>query len=394
MAEAWGIELAKGIGKLFLNPLLYWTILLVILTGNRRIRKERNNFGTRVLALFSEWKNTWKIAFLSGLFLSLIALGTGMVFSYETIFLLSIVTIILSLSLRFSMLSASYTIGITYLLLLFLPVLLENQTFVGLDADAFSYADFSGLVILLGTFLVLEAVLVKRIKRNELFPELVMGKRGKWVGQHRMKKVSLVPLFVLVPTGMITSFAPYWPFFSIGEDTYSIVLFPFLLGFDHIIKGGRYKENKAYLSKSIGLLSFIIVLLAIASMYYPWASFAAIIIAILGREFINYMFRLHERKANANGNWHDKGLTVLAIMQGSPADRLGILVGETIVKVNGQKIQDVGEFYLALQESGSFFKLELLDDMGEVRFLKSALYQGDHHELGIIFVKDRYRKEK
>jgi len=71
----------------------------------------------------------------------------------------------------------------------------------------------------------------------------------------------------------------------------------------------------------------------------------------------------------------------------SPADRLGILVGETILKVNGVVVTNSTEFYGALQASGAYFKLDVIDENGEVRFINSAFFEEDHYELGIIFAE-------
>src|SRR5690625_1388212 len=94
----------------------------MIITGHKRIQKERSYFGFKIFNLFSEWKRTWIISITAGLFISLLTLGVGFVFSYETILLLSVVTILLSMNFRCTMLSPSYTIGITYLLLLLAPL--------------------------------------------------------------------------------------------------------------------------------------------------------------------------------------------------------------------------------------------------------------------------------
>src|SRR5699024_11780016 len=123
-----------------------WSFILVVLSGYQRIKRERTNFGTKIFDIFSEWKHTWKTAVLAGLFLSVITIGSGMVFSYETIMLLSVVVIFLSLTLRFTMLSASYTIGLTYVLLLFLPYLLKKQSYV--ESDLFSQTSFTSLTVL------------------------------------------------------------------------------------------------------------------------------------------------------------------------------------------------------------------------------------------------------
>lgn len=47
------------------------------------------------------------------------------------------------------------------------------------------------------------------------------------------------------------------------------------------------------------------------------------------------------------------------------------------------------EFYKALQKNRAYCKLEVLNSEGEVRFVQGALFEGDHHELGILTVEDR-----
>ncbi|MFD0955511.1 PDZ domain-containing protein [Virgibacillus alimentarius] len=392
MIEAWLIEIAKGIGKVFLNPLLYWAVLIVFLSGYKRIQRDRINFGTKIDEIFTEWKNTLSPSILFGLFLSLLTLGLGMVFTYETIMLLSIVIIVLSFTFNLSVLSASYTIGITYLLLLFLPFLLTKQTF--LKADLFLDTNFTGLTILLGIFLLAEAVLLSRIKRNETFPDLLLGNRGIWIGQHHLKKISIIPFFTLVPTGMIVPFADFWPYFSIDGDTYSLVLVPFLIGFHYKVTGYLPSHIAKKIAQSVMWLGIIVLCLGIGSIYLPWLSFASVIIAIIGKELINYKQRTKDKEKRAYFLETKRGIKILGIIPGTPADRLDILVGETISKVNGKKIDRSAELYQALQESGAFFKLEVLDDNGEKRFVQGAFYEGDHHELGLIFAGPPNRSKK
>ena len=388
--DIWLMELAKGIGRFFLNPLLYWAVILLILAGMRRMKRERKNFGIKVFDVFSEWKGTWILSVVSGIIISGIALGTGLVFTYETILLLCFVIFMLSLTLNFTMLSASYTIGLSCILLLFLPFILKNQTYV--NPDFFSDTNFTGLILLLGLFLIIEAFLLGRVKDNESYPVLELGNRGAWTGQLHARKIALIPFFVLIPSGMISPFAAYWPYFSINQETYSLLLVPFLLGFDHIIKSDLPRSSAVKLAKRTALLGVLVILLAIGSDYLPWLSFAAIFIAITGKEYINYNHRMKDRKKANYYHQTRNGLKILAVIPGTPADRLGILVGETVIKLNGQKINSTGEFYQALQASGASFKLDLLDYNNEIRFVQGALYQGEHHNLGILFTTEPYRK--
>jgi len=347
--------------------------------GYYRIKKERINFGVKVFDIFTEWKGTWGFALISGLLISLITIGLGFVFTYETILVLSIVTIILSLLFRFSLLSAVYTIGITYLLLLFLPIITGEQPFL-------TETNFIALSVLIGIFLITEAILVRRVQRNDTFPDLALSSRGIWIGEHRLKRVSLIPFFVLIPTGPITPFADYWPYFSIGEETYSLLLVPFVLGFDYLVQGRLPKEAAKRLSLFLSLLGIVVLGIAIGGIYIAGLSFAAVFIGILGREYIRYRFRIGDKKRLPYFHPDNLGVKVLSVIPDTPADKLDILVGETVMKVNGKKISDVDDFYLALQTNTANFKLDVLNDDGEVRFIQGAFYENDHYKLGLIFV--------
>ncbi|MFD2750361.1 PDZ domain-containing protein [Virgibacillus siamensis] len=381
MAESWITELAKGIGKLFLNPLLYWIVLLVFLAGVKRIRKERRNFGFKLFDVFSEWNKTWAVGLLTGLILSLIFLGAGVVFSRETILVVSGLAIILSITLRFTLLSASYTIGIGYLILLVLSFILTDQ--YGFDGSLFTKTNFTGLVFLLTVLLIAEAVLTKRVQNSTTFPDLIAGRRGMLTGVHHIRKLSVIPFFVLVPSGLITSFVPFWPYFSMNGETYSLMLVPLLIGFDYTVKGSLPDEAAARISKSMFTLSGMILLLAVGSIFIQWLSIVAIVLGIIGKEFISYRHRALENKRHAYFSRQQKGFKVLGVVPDSPAERLGLVVGDSVVKVNGQPVHSLNDFYFALQQN-TFFKLDIVDRNNEVRFVQSALYEGDHHELGIV----------
>ncbi|MFD1361668.1 PDZ domain-containing protein [Lentibacillus salinarum] len=389
MAEVWFVELANGIGRFFLNPLVYWAILLVIVAGYKRIKKERKRFGLKVFDMFAEWRHTWLISVIFGLLLSIVTIGAGIVFSVEAIILLASVTILLSLSLRFTLLSPSYTIGITFLLIFMAPFVLAYQS--ALDPGLFESANFTGFSLLLAILLSAEAFLLKRPSRDDTFPDLESGHRGLMIGVHHLKKMTLIPFFILIPTGSITSMAPFWPYFSVNGETYSLMLIPFVVGFDHIVRSELPEKAAARLAKSIHILSLFVLFLAIGSLYIGWLSLAAVVIAIIGREFVSYRHRMADRKMTPFFHRHERGIRVLAVIPGSPADRLGISAGEVISTVNGRKINDMDAFYNALQEGGAFFKLGIIGDNSEVRFVQSALYEADHHELGVITISKPYR---
>jgi len=383
LQESW-----KTIQLLFTQPILYWAIFLIIVSAYERIERERLNFGYKIFDWQKEWRDTLVFSFVFGAVVSIIMISFGFVFTYETIYLINIVIILLSITCKYTLLSASYTIGTTFLLIILLPLLLPYQTF--LPKTLFSVNNFSGLVILLGLLLIGEAILLKRIKRNNAYPSLTKSKRGVWIGEKQLRKISVLPLFLLVPHGLIEPFFPYWPYVNLGFNSYSIIIVPFVMGFDHRIKSSLPNVAAQKLARSIIILSIIVLSLGIGSIYLSWLSFVGILIAIAGREFI--VFKLRE-KDEGNVPYFtslNEGLRVLSIIPGSPAEKTELLVGEIITKVNGIPVKTPDEFYEALQESGAFFRLDVVDDAGEVRFIQGAFYEDDDHKLGIIFPRNRY----
>lgn len=390
MIQDWLLELGKGIGKVFLNPLFYWAFALIILVGIRRVKEERRLFGTKVLDIFTEWKDTWGFSIFIGLFYSVLTIAIGMIVSYEMIFILSIVTIVLSLTLRFSLLSPSYTLGITLIVLMLLPIAGDYLDFL----PQLSEFNFSVIAIMLALFLFVEAHFLSRIKVHDTFPSLIKGARGSWIGLHYIKKLAVIPFFTLVPSGLIEPFAPYWPFLTVGNENYAIVLIPFVLGFEFSVRGSLpHEAANRFAIKLLGL-AVIVLAVAVGSIFLSWLSIVTVAIAIAGREILNYQHRTKDQAKASYFNHTNDGLKVLGVIPGSPADRLNILIGETVTKVNGTRIQCEDHLYEALQQTGSFFKVELIDNKGEIRFVQSAMYEGDHHELGLIFAGEPYRKNK
>src|SRR5690625_7925032 len=110
----------KGFGKLFLNPLFYWTLILLLLTSYRRIKKEKRYFGAKIFPFFSEIRETGVVSVIFSIIISSISIVFGFVFTVEMIILLAVISIVLSISGSFSMLSAGCSIGLTYIFFLVL----------------------------------------------------------------------------------------------------------------------------------------------------------------------------------------------------------------------------------------------------------------------------------
>ena len=65
--------------------------------------------------------------------------------------------------------------------------------------------------------------------------------------------------------------------------------------------------------------------------------------------------RRSDEKAPALFTKRTQGLVVLGIIPHSPAEKMGLKVGEVIIKVNGIAISEVHKFYEALQVNNRAF---------------------------------------
>src|SRR5690625_5739232 len=81
----------------------------------------RRYFGSKIFRFVSEIIETWVVSVIFSIIISSISIVFGFVFTVEMIILLAVISIVLSITGSLSMLSASYTIGLTYILLLVLP---------------------------------------------------------------------------------------------------------------------------------------------------------------------------------------------------------------------------------------------------------------------------------
>src|SRR5699024_6852351 len=178
LIELWLIEIVKAIVKLFFNPLFYWFFIFAFILGVIRIKQERYFFGIKIFNLFHEWKRILVISLISGLVCSVVTTAAGFVFNfellmvllvdilymgyifnYEILIILIISMLIMSLSFNPAYLSAMYTIGLTYIVLLFLPLLSDDLSF---QVTMPTNMQFTQLTILLGLFLIVEAIFIKK----------------------------------------------------------------------------------------------------------------------------------------------------------------------------------------------------------------------------------------
>ncbi len=390
LVQVWLIELLKGFGKFFLNPLFYYSIILAVTAGVLRVKRERKDFHVRVYDIFLELRYVFPLSLLIGLIFSIISIGTGFSLPTAAIVVIGAMTFLMSLPMGFRLLSPAYTIGLSFFLLLAGSYF--NWSIPFLDFSNMDGAYLTGIAILLGFLLIAEGLFVYRNGAHNTSPRLRKSPRGLTVGAHQARRLWVVPLFLLIPTGDITPPFSWWPVVHWGSESYSILLVPFMVGFQLRIQSTLPVIAIKQVGKNVLWLGILVLALAAGALWVPILAVIAAAAALLGREIISYRHRIHEQGHPFYFSPKSTGLTVLGVLPGSPAAKMALQIGETIQKVNGMEVSDERGFYQALQQNSAHCKLVVIDVNGQIRFTQCALYEGEHHELGVLFIEKNQRR--
>ncbi|MEH7504191.1 PDZ domain-containing protein [Neobacillus drentensis] len=394
MVETWLVELLKGTGKLFLHPVLYYLVFLTGILGVKRVKRERKNFHVRAHDAYFELRQLFPQGIVIGLVFSIIVVAAGIAVPFATILLIAVFTLLWSLTTNVRWISPAYTIGAAFFSIILIaeynwPIPLFSKAFQSLGDKV-----YPSVVVVLGLMLIAEGILITKNGSKGTSPKLAKSKRGQNVGLHEGKRLWMLPLFLLIPGNALQLPFDWWPVFHLGSKEYSLILVPFAIGFHQQVKSMLPKIAIQLQGRRVIVLGVLVSLLSVAGYWYPLSSIVVAALAVLGRESIALMAMMKDDNLPFYFSKKNQGLMIIGVIPESPASKMGLQVGEIISKANGVLVRDEKVFYEALQKNRAHCKLEVLDTNGEIRFVQRALYEGDHHELGILFVQDERKYDE
>ncbi|WP_245645121.1 PDZ domain-containing protein [Peribacillus loiseleuriae] len=389
----WLVASLQGIGMFFLHPVFYVSIILSLFVGYLRVKRERRGFTIRINSLFQELRQLLPIGLLIGVLLSILTIGSGVVIPFAAILLMGIFTILLSLTFQVRLLSPAYIVGLSFLTIVFLA---GREIEIPIFSEAFHSLDqpvYPSLAVLLGLLLLAEGILISKGGSKQPSPNLMVSKRGQVVGTYKARKIWLLPLFIFVPGGELVAPIDWYPVFSIGELHFTPIAIPVLIGFSKTIQGSLPQIAIQAQARKVTVLAVIVTTLAVFGNWYSYLSIVAVVLAMLGRELIHYFSNMNDRKLPFYFSQSKLGVKILGVIPHTPADKMGLEMGEIIMKMNGSQVSNEHEFYGALQKNRAHCKMEVIGHNGEIRFVQRALFEGEHHELGLLFIEEG-RKER
>lgn len=390
-------ELMQSLGAAFLHmltqPFYYIAILLIALYYRWQTMLERKLFHVKLHSWGLEtWRRVWTGA-LAGLLVSAAAVGLGVSVTGAGVYWIWGVMLVLLL-IRVRYLCFAYTAGVLGLLqtvVSWLPLRWQEPGgWVGTALSALKALDVPAHLVLAALLHLAEGVLLRWQSARLATPLRLSGKRGKAVGAYRMHGFWPVPLFLLIPAGAGNGALP-WE--TLLGGALGLVPLPVMTGITALTHSELPRRKAAVIFGRLLIYSAVMIGFGLLAARWGGFTFIASLLAVLLHEGLVWYGKLEERRRSPVFVQPPGGLKVLAVLPDSPAAELGILPGETLLKANGTLVRNEKELHEALRQNPAFCKLEIQNASGESKYLQRAIYDGDHHQLGVIFAPDPDRGE-
>lgn len=380
------IEIARAIGRLFMNPIFYIAILMAIYLGYRRVKRERKFFHIRILWGWSEAIGLLKEGLLISLCISILSIGFGLTVPIQFLYVATIISFIALIIYVFHLLSPIIIFTVSLATLFLLDNFNVSINMLGIEIDGAKMNEGIAVTaaILAGALLVAEGMLIRKYGAQYASPIVENSKRGLKAIAFLSKKIWVLPIFFVIPGNVIDAYFPWWPQFSLDSTHFSFVLFPILIGFQQMTRHTLPVYLYTKLGRAVIILGELVIIGGLVAYFAPIVGFAMLVVGLVARIGISIRFVTREQKDVYAVSAKSSGVMIAGVLPNSPAEKMGLDVGEIIRKVNGVEVHSERQLYEALQINAAHCRLEVLNHQNEVRLTQHVVYNGDHHRIGLL----------
>ena len=243
-------------------------------------------------------------------------------------------------------------------------------------------------LILTGIFLLAGGLFLMLDGGRHNIPQLFKNQRGNRVAGYLFKELTVFPLLVMVPGNDLRRLINFYPTFSVRGHSVALVLLPILISFRFTVfrhLARRLFKRMGYWWLALGIVGII---LATVSYVMPVIILPSLIGLLILTVLVWLAFRYLDLK---HGDWYSSpvsGVRVSGVESGTPASRMGLKVGDVILKVNHRIINNETEFYEALQAHPTYCRLKIRNQNRRLELAGTAIFMSSPHEIGVILDRD------
>jgi len=382
------MDMLTAILLFFLNPLFVGALLVAVLLGYFRVKRERRSFRVRLMPGVTELKRLLSESWPFALVLSILISGIGLLVDVGWLALFCLASFIALISLYYKIASPIYFAAAAYATIYLMDRFAAGFTFMGWspsEVDLFGELAVT-VAIIAGLLLIVEGLLIRRYAGKDSSPSMRNTNRGLRAAIFKGKKLWLLPVVFLVPGDMITAFLPYWPQFTFSEQAFTFVPVPLVIGFSQVVRSTYAEDLFPKIGRGVAYLGLAVLAIGVGSIWMPILGVGALLIGVIGRVVLSVLVSVKDRSKGYVAAPRSLGVVIAGVLPDSPAERMGLISGECIRSVNGQKVKNEKELYDAIQINAAHCRLQVLGRDGEVRLTQQVIYRHDHHRLGILVV--------
>lgn len=385
------IEIVTAIVRLLLNPVVYIAILLAIFLGYSRVKQERKYFNRRIVWGWTELIGQWKHGWLYALIISIISVIGGLTVPEAFLVVLLVISAAALVFFFINALSPIYTMGLATLAVWGMYTYDWSYSWWKISFEGMDLLNGAivTITILTGLGVIAEGMLIRRVAKTVTSPRVEKTKRGMQAIIYRTRKLWILPILFVIPGGAIPAYFPYWPHFTIEGTTFAFVLFPLVIGFSKKTRKHVPVMQLPKIGRSVLWLGQLIIVGGLAAYFEPIIGFITLAIGVCIRLVISIYYALQDKTDVYAVAPSTKGAIIAAVLPDSPAEKMGLLVGECIQKVNGLPVYTESELYEALQINAAHCRLEVLDRNNEIRLTQHVIYSNDHYRIGLLLAEQR-----
>lgn len=368
----------KLIGSYILTPILWLGILYVIISYNQRINKERKQFRVAINKDFYEGRNFIKYGMFFFVMGSLISMILGLTLPTNSVYIYQILVVLAFLINGFSTTSMLLVMTAAGILELVVP------RFITFFGDVFPEISGPSWLLLIFISILADYYLTRNMKKHPLSPRIKSGKRGRNIATYLGRETVVFPLLALIPSGTLSSTLNFWPVFNIGNQKFSLILFPIFISTSvKVIKRAKERVIQDKLKNTELLLGLTFVLIVLTKFMSKLFLISLIILTVVSI-FLEIKLRKKEKDANS---WYvetDEGIRIISVQPETPAAKMKLQPGDVILTCNNRVVNSEEEFYQALQLNSAYCHVKVRTYEGDLRIAESAIFMDSPHEIGLI----------
>ena len=368
----------KLIGSYLLTPVLWLGILYVIISYNQRINKERKQFRVAINKDFYEGRNFIKYGLFFLVIGSFFYLLLGLTLPTNSVYIYQILVVLAFLINGFSTTSMLLVMTAAGILELVVP------RFITFFGDVFPEISGPSWLLLIFISILADYYLTRNMKKHPLSPRIKSGKRGRNIATYLGRETVVFPLLTLIPSGTLSSTLNFWPVFNIGNQKFSLILFPIFISTSvKVIKRAKERVIQDKL-KNIELLLGLTFVLIVLTKFMSKLFLISLIILTVVSIFFEIKLRKKEKDANS---WYvetDEGIRIISVQPETPAAKMKLQPGDVILTCNNRVVNSEEEFYQALQLNSAYCHVKVRTYEGDLRIAESAIFMDSPHEIGLI----------